>query len=310
MGFFLGSSLYFVMTTSPLLHRLALIGAGEVARAYGTAMKQAGVQIPFLLVRRDSPAARDLANQLGAQLCVQADEQWQSLDGVVSAVTGTQAAAVAQAVMPCLSATSLYMDLCTAEPQDMESMDKVARQHEVELADLAIMGSVPATGAQTALLAAGQGAVRAAAFWEALGAAVRILPGQAGDAMRLKLLRSLMTKGLEALGIENLMLAERMGLRAELYEVLEDLNERGLQDFMESCLRSHLVHGVRRRDEVLQVRRQLELAGIEPRVTNGVLNFFEHTAQTESLQRPQAVSTAESLEIFLQEAQAVESRFP
>ena len=56
------------------------------------------------------------------------------------------------------------------------------------------------------------------------------------------------------------------------------------------------------------MRRQLELAGIEPRVTNGVLNFFEHTAQTESLQRPQAVSTAESLEIFLQEAQAVESR--
>ncbi|MHC3947190.1 hypothetical protein ACI0FT_01920 [Alcaligenes nematophilus] len=219
------------MTTSPLLHRVALIGAGEVARFYGAALKLAGVQVPFILVRRESAAASELAQQLGAQLCLQADTDWRSLDGVLSAVTGTQAYIVAKAVMPHLSVRALYMDLCTAEPQDMESMDVLAQQHGIELADLAIMGSVPSTGAQTALLAAGQGAGRAAAFWQAQGASVRILPGQAGDAMRLKLLRSLMTKGLEALGIENLMLAERMGLRAELYEVLEDLNQRGLQDF-------------------------------------------------------------------------------
>ena len=296
------------MTTSPLLHRVALIGAGEVARFYGAALKSAGVQVPFILVRRESAPASELAQQLGAQLCSQADARWQDLDGVLSAVTGTQAEVVAKAVMPHLSSGTLYMDLCTAEPQDMESMDALAQQHGIELADLAIMGSVPSTGAQTALLAAGQGAGRAAAFWQAQGAPVRILPGKAGDAMRLKLLRSLMTKGLEALGIENLMLAERMGLRAELYEVLEDLNQRGLQDFMESCLRSHLVHGVRRRDEVLQVRRQLELAGIAPRVTNGVLDFFEHTAQTAPLQRSQAVGTQESLEVFLEEARLSSSR--
>lgn len=296
------------MTTSPLLHRVALIGAGEVARFYGAALKLAGVQVPFILVRRESAAASELAQQLGAKLCLQADTDWRSLDGVLSAVTGTQAYIVAKAVMPHLSVGALYMDLCTAEPQDMESMDALAQEHGIELADLAIMGSVPSTGAQTALLAAGQGAGRAAAFWQAQGASVRILPGQAGDAMRLKLLRSLMTKGLEALGIENLMLAERMGLRAELYEVLEDLNQRGLQDFMESCLRSHLVHGVRRRDEVLQVRRQLELAGIAPRVTNGILDFFEHTAQTESLQRAQAVGTQESLEVFLEEARQSSSQ--
>lgn len=296
------------MTTSPLLHRVALIGAGEVARFYGAAMRSAGVQVPFILVRRESAAASELAQQLGAQLCLQADECWQDLDGVLSAVTGTQADVVGKAVMPHLSAGTLYMDLCTAEPQAMESMDLLARQYGLDLADLAIMGSVPSTGAQTALLAAGKGAGQAAAFWQAQGAPVRVLSEQAGDAMRLKLLRSLMTKGLEALGLETLMLAEQMGLRGELYDVLEDVNQRGLQDFLESCVRSHLVHGVRRRDEVLQVRRQLELAGIAPRVTNGVLDFFEHTAQTESLQRSRVVGTKESLEIFLEEARSSSPR--
>ncbi|MGO3131250.1 MAG: hypothetical protein ACTIJQ_05670, partial [Alcaligenes sp.] len=84
------------MTMFPLLPRVALIGAGEVARAYGAALKLAGVQIPFLLVRRVSPVAQELADQLEAQLCMQADAQWQELDGVLSAVTGTQAAVVAK----------------------------------------------------------------------------------------------------------------------------------------------------------------------------------------------------------------------
>ena len=290
------------MSMSPELHRIALVGAGEVARCYGPALKSAGVEISFLLVRRETPAARELARQLQAELCLAPGEAWRGLDAVISAVTGAQAAAVAQAVLPCLPPGSLYMDLCTGEPQDMEVMEELARQRDVDFADIAIMGSVPTTGVRTSLLGAGKGAERAAAFWQAQGAAMRVLPGKAGDAMRLKLLRSLMTKGLEALAIENLMLAERMGLREELHEVLRDLDHHGLRHFMELCLRTHLVHGVRRRDEVLQVKRQIEQAGIAPRVMDGVLDFFQHTADTPALQRSQALGVEESLAVLLADA--------
>ncbi len=305
MGF---SHFFFVhapMNISPHVHRIALVGAGEVARSYGPAFKESGLDIAFLLVRRETAAVRELAQQLQAVVCLHPGPDWAGLDAVVSAVTGAQSAAVARSVLPWLSSGSLYMDLCTGEPQDMEAMEQLAAQQGVAFADIAIMGSVPTTGVRTALMASGQGAGRAELFWEAQGAAVRVLPGKAGDAMRLKLLRSLMTKGLEALAIENLMLAERMGLRDELYDVLQDLGHHGLRHFMELSVRTHLVHGVRRRDEVAQVTRLLQQEGVEPRVMNGVMDFFEHTAATPQLQRSQALEVRESLAVLLEDADRV-----
>ena len=57
-----------------------------------------------------------LAAQLGAQLCSQADARWQDLDGVLSAVTGTQAEVVAKAVMPFLLAEIVVIFLITYFP--------------------------------------------------------------------------------------------------------------------------------------------------------------------------------------------------
>ncbi|WP_341667513.1 DUF1932 domain-containing protein [Alcaligenes sp. SDU_A2] len=292
---------------SSQLDRIALIGAGEVARAYGPALKAAGLEIPFLLVRRATPQAQALAQQVGAQLCMMPTDGWRTVGGVLCAVTGAQASTVAQAILPWLSGGTLYMDVCTGEPQTMEDIGHMAAQHDIDFADIAIMGSVPTTGVHTALIAAGQGAGRAAALLSVVGAAVRVLPGKAGDAMRLKLLRSQMTKGLEALAIENLMLAERLGLRAELYEVLQDLDHHGLRHFMELSVRTHLVHGVRRRDEVVQVKQQMEQAGLRPRVMNGVLDFFEHTAATPRLQHSHALGVPESLQVLLEDADATDA---
>lgn len=293
------------MIMSPHVKRIALVGAGEVARCYGPALTESGLEIAFLLVRRDTATARELAQRLGAVVCLQPGPDWSGLDAVVSAVTGAQSAAVARAILPRLPSGSLYMDLCTSEPQDMEAMEQLAAQQGVDFADIAIMGSVPTTGVRTALMASGQGAGRAGAFWQTQGASVRVLTGRAGDAMRVKLLRSLMTKGLEALAIENLMLAERMGLRDELHDVLQDLDHHGLRHFMELSVRTHLVHGMRRRDEVVQVKRLQEQEGMAPRVMNGVLDFFEHTAATPQLQRSQALDVRDSLAVLLEDADRV-----
>lgn len=293
------------MNMSPHVKGIALVGAGEVARYYGPALKESGLDIAFLLVRRDTAAARELALRLSAKVCLQPGPDWARLDAVVSAVPGAQSAAVARAVLPWLPSGSLYMDLCTGEPQDMELMEQLAGQQGVDFADIAIMGSVPTTGIRTALMASGQGAGRARVFWQAQGAAVRVLPGRAGDAMRVKLLRSLMTKGLEALAIENLMLAERMGLRDELHDVLQDLDHHGLRHFMELSVRTHLVHGVRRRHEVAQVIRLQQHEGMSPRVMNGVLDFFEHTAATPQLQRSQTLDVRDSLGVLLEDAARV-----
>ena len=97
--------------------------------------------------------------------------------------------------------------------------------------------------------------------------------------MRLKLLRSIMTKGMESLAVECLVAANAMGLRASLYEVLSDIDRTPLTTFMDAFVRSHVDHAGRRHAEVREARDQLHEAGLEPLVLDGVERLFARTAR-------------------------------
>ncbi len=145
-------------------------------------------------------------------------------DVVVSAVYGHAALAVAAQALPHLRGDALYADYTTASAADMRTAAERAAGRGVAFADVAIMGAIALLGDRTPLLCAGTGAEAAAAFARTSGAPAQAIAGQAGDAVRLKLLRSIMTKGMESLAVECLVAAERMGLRDALYDVLADID--------------------------------------------------------------------------------------
>ena len=95
----------------------------------------------------------------------------------------------------------------------------------------------------------------------------------------VKLLRSIMTKGMESLAVECLVAANAMGLRASLYEVLSDIDRTPLTTFMDAFVRSHVDHAGRRHAEVREARDQLHEAGLEPLVLDGVERLFARTAR-------------------------------
>src|SRR5271169_5631363 len=101
------------------------------------------------------------------------------------------------------------------------------------------------------------------------------MPGaSAGDAISLKMLRSVFTKGMEALCVEMLIAAEKRGLREQLYDVLSDIDKSGLRSFMETIVRTHVVHAKRRAHEVAEAERQLALVGVPSLVLPGVASRF------------------------------------
>lgn len=196
---------------------------------------------------------------------------------VLCAVFGTVALAVAQAALPHLRRGALYVDMTTADPDDMRQAEALARAGGQHFADVAITGAINLSGAHTPLLCAGDGAEQACRLLAACGAPVRVVGSRAGDAASLKLLRSIFTKGMEALAVECLVTAERKGLRQELHTVLSDIDEGCLRETMESMVRTHLTHAGRRLNEVREAQRQMRLAGIEPVVLPGVQQRFEKT---------------------------------
>ncbi|MFD4838572.1 DUF1932 domain-containing protein [Achromobacter sp. NPDC058515] len=259
--------------------KIALIGCGEVGHCYARAWTAAGHAIVGIGELRQDSEMTARAQAVGAGLHAEPGSWLAQADVVVSAVYGYNAGEVARHAFPHLRAGAVYADFTTASAADMQAAAAAAAPWPVSFTDVAIMGAIALLAEKTPLLCAGDGSQAVAALGESAGAPVRIIDGKPGDAVRLKLLRSVMTKGMESLAVECMVAAERMGLRASLYEVLADIDRTPLTAFMDSFVRSHVLHAPRRLAEVREARDQLHEAGLEPLVLNGVEQLFNRTTQ-------------------------------
>lgn len=258
---------------------IAIIGCGEVGRCYAEAFAKAGHRIVVLCDERPTDAVYKLAETLDAEVTTSAGEWAKKADVIVSAVFGGVALSAAQRIFPFMQSRAIYADMTTADPQHMQVAVESANASNVRFVDVAIMGAVTATREATPLICAGHGADTIIKLMQSAGAPIKLAGSRPGDAATLKLLRSIFTKGLEALSIECLMTAEKMGLRKELYEVLSDIDQMRLPDFMELSVRTHILHAKRRLKEVQEAKRLMTGNDLNPAVLNGVEELFERTSR-------------------------------
>ena len=274
---------------------ITLIGCGEVGHCYAEAWLAAGHSLSAICELRQDDAMRARVHAYGATLQAAAGPWLADADLVVSAVYGHAAHDVAAQALPYLRGDALYADFTTASAADMRAAARIAADHGVAFADVAIMGAIALLGARTPLLSAGTGAPAIAEFAQACDIPAQVIAGQAGDAVQLKLLRSILTKGMESLAVECLVAAEQLGLRPALYEVLGDMDRTPLTTFLDSFVRSHVLHAPRRLAEVREARDQLTQAGLQPLVLDGVERLFART--TQGIEVARAASDGASLNV-------------
>lgn len=274
--------------------KLAIIGCGEVGRLYAAAA--APTFDLRLCDSRPSPAAYVAASALGVELSDEFGPWLGRMDRVWSCVPGDVAEAAAAAALPFLTPGALYVDLSTATTAGKHAMGLHMAAQGVGYVDAAIMGAVALTGLQTQILVAGSAGEEAVADFAAIGAPARALArAEPGDAMTLKLLRTVLTKGIEALGVECLIAAESQGVRAELYRVLEDIDQAGFTSFLNAVVRTHVVHAERRSHEVDRAVAQLTDVGLPVTVLAGTRGRYDQTVQA-LLHTPPGPGTAEHID--------------
>lgn len=249
-----------------------VVGCGAVGRAVVDHL--AGT--PARLVVSDPAQAGETRG--GVTVSAAAPDDLSPFDLVLAAVPAGASAAVAARAAESPGAF-LHVDLSSSPREAMREAAARFEGRPARFVDGAIMGSVDLHGARTPILLAGPGAQDAAAAMNALGFVARALPAsQAGDAVALKLLRSVLTKGLEALTAECFVAARTMGLEDALRGELRDIGETPFVDFLDMLLRTHVVHAPRRRGEVAAALAQLEAVGAPATVTQAVLEAFARTA--------------------------------
>ncbi len=259
--------------------KIALMGCGEVGSCYAQAWGAAGHTLVGICELRQDEEMAERARRHGAALHAEPGAWLGEADIVVSAVFGHAALEMARQSFPHMRQDAVYADFTTASAPDMQAAAAAAAERNIDFTDVAIMGAIALLAERTPLLCAGTGTDAVLRLAESGGAPARAIQGAAGDAVRLKLLRSIMTKGMESLAVECLVAAESMGLRAPLYEVLADIDQTPLTAFMDSFVRSHVLHAQRRQAEVREAREQLLEAGLEPLVLDGVERLFSRTSK-------------------------------
>jgi 3-hydroxyisobutyrate dehydrogenase-like beta-hydroxyacid dehydrogenase len=114
-------------------------------------------------------------------------------------------------------------------------------------------------------LAGGPGAAAFLPKAQALGMKVEVVSAQVGQASAIKMFRSIMIKGLEALMLESMLASSEYGVEqrvlASLKETFPTLDWEKLSGYM---IERVVSHGKRRAAEMREVAETLEGIGLEP----------------------------------------------
>ena len=193
--------------------QITMVGCGEVGLAYAEGLLALD---PAPVLRLFDPfpsaAAEQFAERVGLPIERTPGPWLAGSDLLLVCTPGTVVPKVMDSLCPFLTAGMVVADLSTAAADTKKTADAQCRAKDVQYVDIAITGSVALSKAKTPLLYAGPESAVLLALLADLGAPVTVLAGaRPGDAIRVKLLRSVIMKGLEAL--DGGMPAGRQGVR-------------------------------------------------------------------------------------------------
>jgi 3-hydroxyisobutyrate dehydrogenase len=278
---------------------VGVVGCGEVGRCYGEAFARAGAARVGLCDIRSNAPALALAGRLGTGLLPAAGPWLGDADLVLGCVEGRNCLSAALGALPHMKAGTVYADFASADPANKREAERRFAERGVSYCDVALVGAPSINGPRSPVILSGSGARSFRGRLEPLGARVKLLDGHpAGDAIALKLVRSVLTKGMEALAVDCYVAAQQLGLRDELVDILADIDGAPFTTFLEMLLRTHLVHARRRMHEVIEAERQLALSGLTAVSLEGVKKVFGRS--TEALDRGERFEEAPPLEAALE----------
>lgn len=254
--------------SADLAHTLACIGFGEAAQAFtaGWGADRAG-SLRTYDIKTDSPALADAKRadyaRAGVQGTATLAEAVAGATVVFSLVTADQAARAAEAAAPHLAPGALFLDCNSCAPGTKARNAALVEAAGARYVDVAVMAPVHPKLHKTPLLLSGPHADAALAAVTALDMAAKIAEGPVGRASSIKMIRSIMMKGMEALFAECVLAGRLAGVDDVVLESL-DLTYPGF-DFKAKAaymLERSMTHGIRRAAEMREVAKTVEELGL------------------------------------------------
>ena len=199
------------------------------------------------------------ANKLDIRIKFSLEELIRDTDLIFSTVTADQAFKVARESCQFLKDGAYFFDLNSCAPSSKQNSCKSIEANGGCYIDVAVMAPVYAKKHLVPLLISGDKASQAHAILDKLPMDIKITEGPVGRASSIKMVRSIMVKGLEALTAECALAAVEADVLDEVFNSLSaehphfDIIKHSIYNFERS-----LSHGKRRAEELKEVSKMLE----------------------------------------------------
>ena len=157
----------------------------------------------------------------------------------------------------------IFCDLTTNKPSVKEELGRSFAERGYLYVDASVMGAVPIYQHRTPMYFCGNGAKEMIRLMTPLGMNLTYVGEEAGRAVKMKLTRSIFVKGVEALTLETLMTARKLGIEKEIVEGIEaSFQKLGFTRFCGQLVTSGVLHAERRSYEALECRELEDELGL------------------------------------------------
>jgi len=257
--------------------RVALVGFGEAGATFACSPQWRGDTRAWDVLpdRRAAMAECGVATGENAAAAL-ADRAF-----LLSLVTADAALEAARAYAPLLPEGALWCDMNSVSPQTKREAAAAIEAAGGRYVDVAVMAPVKPAALGVPLLVSGPHAIAAQPLLAALGFSnIRIVGDQVGRASAIKMIRSVMVKGLEALSWECAAAAEAAGVFDEVMASLDASEKQvGWAERVAYNRERMATHGARRAAEMEESARTLLGLGIEPVMTRGTVQLQREAAK-------------------------------
>ena len=260
---------------------VAFIGFGEAGLAIAQSLERTLADAVSLrafdvkLGDNDTAVASAMAarmSEAGVTPCDSAREAVTAAAIVISVVTADQAAKAAGAAARHLAPEALYLDMNSCAPTTKQIAASSIGPAGATYVDVAVMAPIQPRGHETPMLAACADPEQVAATLATAGIKPRFVGDEIGRASTIKMLRSVMVKGMEALTAECFRAAVKAGVASEVAASLDaSQTDMGWAEQTSYNMERMTEHGIRRAAEMREVAKTLRALDIPPAMTTGTI---------------------------------------
>jgi 3-hydroxyisobutyrate dehydrogenase len=253
-----------------MTERIAFIGFGEAGQTIGRGLvaETARPAIRAYDILFGQPAGAPLeaaARALGVGIARDHVDAVRGADLVFLAVTASSSLDAARSCLPGLARDQLFLDVNSVSPKRKLETAALVAPTGAAYVDVAVMAPAAPYLHKVPCLVGGPGAAALAPRAAALGMKMELVSAEVGRASAIKMFRSVVVKGLEALLVESMTASAEYGVEdrvlASLKETWPGIDWQKLAGYM---IERVVSHGKRRAAEMREVAETLQSIGMEP----------------------------------------------